>query len=149
MTDDQGRSSARGDERRMYSLQEANAALQVVRPLLEDLAECKRGLDVVHGSLLRLTPAQCENGHRLNAIGLEHQMERLVDRLAEGIREIEVMGIELKDIDAGLIDFPALFEGRVIYLCWRLGEDSIGYWHEMSTGFAGRRPISEFTGNSA
>ena len=148
MTDDSGRARARGDRRKLFTLAEANAALAIVRPLLEDLAESKRGLDVVHATLLRLTPHQRENGHRLNAIGLEQQMERLVDRLARGIRDIEVMGIELKDIDAGLIDFPALQQGRVVYLCWRLGEDEIGYWHEISTGFAGRRPISDFAGEA-
>ena len=148
MTGDSGASNMRGDKVRLFTLDEANATLDVVRPLLEELAECKRGLDAVHGSLLRLTPKQRENGHRLDAIGLEHQMERLVDRLAQGIRDVELMGIELKDIDVGLIDFPALFQGRVIYLCWRLGEESIGYWHEISTGFAGRRPISEFTGET-
>jgi hypothetical protein len=126
---------------------EANAALASVRPLLEELSECKRGLDGVHDALLNLTPAQRENGHRLTAIGLEHQMERLVDRLALGIRELEVMGIEIKDIEQGLIDFPAVFQGRVVYLCWRLGEDDIAWWHEISTGFAGRRPISELTGH--
>ena len=149
MTEPAGPSDARSDRRKLFTLSEANAALTVVRPLLEELAESKRGLDAVHASLLRLTPHQRENGHRLNAIGLEQQMERLVDRLARGIRDIEVMGIELKDIDAGLIDFPALHRGRIVFLCWRLGEDEIGYWHEISTGFAGRRPISEFSGESA
>ena len=148
MTDDSGSSEERGERRRLYTLAEATAALALVRPLLEELSESKRGLDAVHGSLLRLTPHQRENGHRLNAIGLEQQMERLVDHLARGIREIEVMGIELKDIDAGLIDFPALHRGRIVYLCWRLGEDEISFWHEISTGFAGRRPISEFAGDS-
>lgn len=139
---------ARGGRRKLFTLPEANEALAVVGPLLEDLAESKRGLDVVHTSLLRLTPHQRENGHRLNAIGLEQQMEKLVDRLARGIRDIELMGIELKDIDTGLIDFPALHRGRVIYLCWRLGEESIAYWHEITTGFAGRRPIAELSGEA-
>jgi hypothetical protein len=148
VTDDSGSSEERGERRRLYTLAEATAALALVRPLLEELSESKRGLDAVHSSLLRLTPHQRENGHRLNAIGLEQQMERLVDHLARGIREIEVMGIELKDIDAGLIDFPSLHRGRIVYLCWRLGEDEISFWHEISTGFAGRRPISDFDGDS-
>lgn len=148
MTSGAGASDARSGGRKLFTLAEANAALSTVGPLLEDLAECKRGLDAVQASLLSLTPRQRENGHRLNAVGLEQQMEKLVDRLAGGIRDIEAMGIELKDIDAGLIDFPALHRGRVVYLCWRLGEDVIGYWHEISTGFAGRRPISEYADDS-
>jgi hypothetical protein len=148
MTGEPGGPGSRGDAVKLYTLDEANALLDVIRPLLEELAECKRGLDAAHGSLLRISPKQRENGHRLEALGLEHQMEQLVDRLAHGIRELELMGIEIKDLDAGLIDFPSLHHGRVIYLCWRLGEEKIGYWHEISTGFAGRRPISDITGEA-
>jgi hypothetical protein len=135
--------AGRGDRIKLFTLSEANAMLAGVRRLLEELAEAKRGLDGVHAALLRITPKMRENGHKLEALGLEDQMERLVDRLSRGIRELELMGIELKDIESGLIDFPSLHHGRVIYLCWRLGEDKIAYWHEISTGFAGRRPVSE------
>jgi hypothetical protein len=138
--------TGRGDRVKLFTLAEANGRLPVVRPLLEELAEAKRGLDGVHAALLRLTPKMRENGHRLEALGLENQMERLVDRLSRGISDIELMGIEIKDIDAGLIDFPSLHQGRVVYLCWRLGEGDIAYWHEITTGFAGRRPISELAG---
>jgi hypothetical protein len=135
--------AGRGDRIKLFTLSEANAMLAGVRRLLEELAEAKRGLDGVHAALLRITPKMRENGHKLEALGLEDQMERLVDRLSRGIRELELMGIEVKDIESGLIDFPSLHHGRVIYLCWRLGEDKIAYWHEISTGFAGRRPVSE------
>jgi hypothetical protein len=135
--------AARGDRARLFTLAEANELIVTVRPLLEKLAECKQGLEVVQNALLEMTPQMRGNGHRLEALSLERQMETLVDRLAHGIREIELLGIELKDIDEGLIDFPSLHRGRVVLLCWRLGEESIGYWHEMTTGFAGRRPVSE------
>lgn len=135
--------TSRDDRVKLFTLTEANDMLPVVRPILEELAEAKRGLDGVNAALLRLSPKMRENGHRLEALGLEDQMERLVDRLSRGIRDLEVMGIEIKDVDIGLIDFPSIHEGRVIYLCWRLGEVEIGYWHEITTGFAGRRPVSE------
>ncbi len=135
--------SGRGDRVRLFTLAEANAMLATVRPLLEGLAEAKRGLDAVHNQLLRISPKMRENGHRLEALGLEDQMERLVDRLSRGIRDLELMGVEIKDLDSGLIDFPSLYHGRVIYLCWRLGESEIAYWHEITTGFAGRRSVSE------
>lgn len=146
--DPSGNPGARGDAVKLFTVDEANALLEVIRPLMEDLAECKRGLDAVHATLLRLTPKQRANGHRLDALGLEHQMERLVDRLSRGIRDLELLGVEVKDLDTGLIDFPALHRGRVVYLCWRLGEERIAYWHEISTGFAGRRPIAEITGET-
>jgi hypothetical protein len=134
---------ARGGRVRLFTLAEANALLVELIPRLQDLAQCKRGLDAVHDTLLRITPKERANGHRLEVIGLEHQMERLVDCLAQGIRDLEAMGIAIKDIDEGIIDFPSLYHGRVIYLCFRLGEERIGFWHEISTGFSGRRPISE------
>lgn len=135
--------TSRDDRVKLFTLTEANDMLPVVRPILEELAEAKRGLDGVNAALLRLSPKMRENGHRLEALGLEDQMERLVDQLSRGIRDLEVMGIEIKDVDTGLIDFPSLHHGRVIYLCWRLGEVEIAYWHEITTGFAGRRPVSE------
>lgn len=136
-------SARRRDRRKLFTLEEANQTLPTVRPLLEELSEAKRVLDGVHATLLRMSPTMRENGHRLEALGLEDQMERLVDRLSRGIRDLETRGIEVKDIDTGLIDFPSLHRGRLIYLCWRLGEAEIAYWHEITAGFAGRRPISE------
>lgn len=136
-------SAGRGDRVRLFTLAEANALLATLVPMLQDLVECKRGLEAAQAALLRITPQQRKNGHRLEAIGLERQMERLVDCLARGVRDLEAMGIELKDLDSGLIDFPALHRGRVVLLCFRLGEERIGYWHELSTGFAGRRPVEE------
>jgi hypothetical protein len=135
--------SERGDRHRLFSLDEARAALPVVRPILEELAECKRGLELVQAALLEMTPKMRSNGHRLEALGLEHQMESMIERLSAGMREIEKLGIELKDIDQGLIDFPSIHRGRVVHLCWRLGEETIDFWHEITTGFAGRRPVSE------
>lgn len=135
--------SARGDRVRLFTLTEANALLATVVPMLQDLLECKRGLEAAQAALQRITPQHRKNGHRLEAIGLERQMERLVDCLSHGMRDLEAMGIELKDIDSGLIDFPALHRGRVVLLCFRLGEERIAYWHELTTGFAGRRPIAE------
>jgi hypothetical protein len=141
-----GGAGSRGDRVKLFTLSEANALLAVVRPMLEELAQSKRGLDATKESLQRITPKMRENGHRQEALGLERQLEQLVDRLSHGIHEIERMGIEIKDLDVGLIDFPSLHRGRVIYLCWHLGEGEIAYWHEISTGFAGRRPISEIAG---
>lgn len=129
--------------RRLFTLAEANALLPRVRPLLEELAESRQALGVVQSALIEMTPEMRGNGHRIEALGLERQLEVLVDRLALGIHQIELLGITLQDIDLGLIDFPALYGGRVVFLCWRLGEDEIGYWHELSTGYAGRRPVSD------
>jgi hypothetical protein len=63
------------------------------------------------------------------------------ERMQNALLTIQELGCELKDIDMGLVDFPALREGRVVYLCWRYGEDRLRYWHELDAGFAGRQPL--------
>ena len=61
--------------------------------------------------------------------------------LRSGLAELEAMEIVLRDLERGLVDFPALREGREVYLCWVEGEDEIGFWHELDAGFVGRQPI--------
>jgi hypothetical protein len=72
-------------------------------------------------------------------------MQGLVDQMQAAVARIDGWGITLRDIDTGLIDFPALVSGRQVWLCWQLGEDDVGWWHEMDSGFAGRRPMIELT----
>lgn len=66
-----------------------------------------------------------------------------VSHLMSLIHQIKDLGVLLKDAERGLCDFPYIKDGRVVYLCWQLGEDSIQYWHEVETGFAGREPLDE------
>ncbi|MGZ8527375.1 MAG: DUF2203 family protein [Candidatus Limnocylindrales bacterium] len=72
---------------------------------------------------------------------LRLRMQGLVDQMQASVARIDGWGITLRDIDAGMIDFPALVAGRQVWLCWQLGEGSIGWWHELEDGFAGRRPL--------
>jgi len=67
----------------------------------------------------------------------------LIDQMAAGVARIDALGLTLRDIEKGLVDFPALVSGRQIWLCWKLGETSIGWWHGLDTGFDGRRPLAE------
>ena len=87
--------------------------------------------------LLPVLEAAVGNGGSRKAGDLLPEFRRMEEALL-AIREI---GCELKDIDQGLLDFPALVENHEIYLCWRYGEDRIRYWHEMDEGFAGRQPL--------
>jgi hypothetical protein len=70
-------------------------------------------------------------------------MQGVIDQMQASVSQIDQWGISLRDIESGLIDFPALVTGRQVCLCWRLGEGPIDWWHELGTGFAGRRPLSE------
>lgn len=74
---------------------------------------------------------------------LRLRMQGLVDQMQASVARIDGWGITLRDIDTGMIDFPALVSGRQVWLCWQLGEDSIAWWHELEDGFAGRRPLMD------
>ena len=71
------------------------------------------------------------------------RMQGVIDQMQAGVARIDELGITLRDIETGLVDFPALVSGRQVWLCWRLGEDAIDWWHELTTGVAGRRPLAE------
>lgn len=126
---------------RLFTVDEANAALAIVAPMLEELRIAKIRLDQVSVALNRLSPAMRSNGHRENAVQLELELNTLAEKLSKGIDTIAAMGIEVKDLNEGLIDFPSLRGDRVVFLCWRLGEERIRYWHDIDAGFAGREPI--------
>lgn len=74
---------------------------------------------------------------------LRMRMQGLVDQMIATVAEIDGWRIQLREIDSGLVDFPALVSGRPIWLCWRLGEDEVAWWHEVSEGFAGRRRMED------
>jgi hypothetical protein len=71
------------------------------------------------------------------------RMQGVIDQMQAGVARIDELGITLRDIESGLVDFPALVSGRQVWLCWRLGEDGVGFWHELTTGFGSRRPLTE------
>ena len=71
------------------------------------------------------------------------RMQGLIDQMAAGVARIDALGLTLRDIEHGLVDIPALVSGRQVWLCWQLGETSIGWWHGLDTGFSGRRPLAE------
>ena len=135
-------SGSRGEPApRLFSVAEANALLPELIPVLERLRLAKAALDDAHASLARLTPAMRGNGHAATAAELEGRIRELAGEIGEGIAAVVGRGVEVKDLDHGLIDFPSPREGRVVFLCWRLGEGPIAWWHETDAGFAGRRPL--------
>lgn len=121
--------------RRRFTLEQANATLPLVRRIVADVvrthgdaAQAQQQFEKVVG-----TPEQSPVQARLEAA--MHRLEDFVDELSE-------IGCDLKDYQTGLIDFTGRHMGRDICLCWKLGEERIAWWHEMSTGFAGRKPVS-------
>jgi hypothetical protein len=128
---------------RTFTLDEANALLPRLRELLPRMQEEKRHVDRLREELAELARTASGNGHLLEAelTAKRKEAQTHVDRLNELTGEVYGLGCELKGIDEGLVDFRAEREGRLVYLCWRLGEDEIAYWHELDTGFAGRQPL--------
>jgi len=120
-----------------FTVEEANSALRVVRPLVGQLIQIRQEIQARQPELLPLLERLAGNGGGeipSHLTGLFLRMEKLVE-------QINATGAVLKDISQGLVDFPALRDGREIYLCWRCGEDTIAYWHELDTGFAGRERL--------
>ena len=135
------RSDDNAERMRLFSVDEANDLLPVIVPILVALRDLKEQLDAAKLGLDRLTPAMRGNGHGTEALGLERRIANVIAQLAVGVEQITAKGVEIKDLNQGLIDFPSSRDGRVVYLCWRLGEERIAYWHELDAGFAGREPI--------
>ncbi len=107
------------------------------------MQEKKAALDDAREELGEAGRAASGNGHLVGVQAADKRAaaEALAERLNELLEEIHDLGCELKGIDEGLIDFPAERDGQTIYLCWKLGEERIGHWHELDTGFASRRPL--------
>lgn len=120
-----------------FTLEEANAALERLRPLVEEMLE-------IRGELLRLQPELEPVLHKALGNGgsrAASQASVYFEKLREIVDRIHESGAEVKDINSGLLDFRALREGREVYLCWRYGEDEVRYWHDIDAGFAGRQPL--------
>ena len=129
---------------RHFTPEEANAALEHVRPLVERMVARRRA----HLQALE-RQEELEGRIRGNGGGIPPatladtaaEVDRLARELAQTIDEIAALGAEVKDVDEGLIDFPALRRGETVLLCWRLGEHEIRYWHTVEGGFAGRQEL--------
>jgi hypothetical protein len=127
------------DERvfsRHYSLEEANAMLPQLEPLLQQLRESRDELtDAEAHELLSDASAGNGGGEPGRQVGVAFlEVRRILGALEEA-------GIVLRDIDRGLLDFPSLDGDREIFLCWELGEDEISYWHDLESGYGGRQPL--------
>lgn len=126
-----------------FTLEEAEALLPRLRVVLREIQQERQKLREAEDELVALHEQARGNGHHLRAqmAQVHNSMTRHMERLASLVGQVQVLGCELKDPGMGLVDFLSLREGREIYLCWRLDEDHIGFWHYTSTGFAGREPL--------
>jgi hypothetical protein len=129
---------------RHFTPDEANAALEQVRPLVEKMVAHRRAHVDALARQEELEERIKGNGGGIPPSTLADAAEevaREAQALAKTIDAIDEHGAQVKDLDEGLIDFPALRRGETVLLCWKLDEDEIGWWHRVDDGFAGRRPL--------
>lgn len=128
-----------------FTRAEAEALLPRLDPLLRELRDQRASLRRVEERLGELQARMRGNGHALQ--GEFGQMRAaaaaLVQGINEGVRQIHQWGVVVKDLEMGLVDFPALRAGQEVYLCWRLDEPSVAWWHPMDGGFATREPLED------
>jgi hypothetical protein len=129
---------------RHFTPEEANAALEQVRPLVEQLVAVREEHALAVERQEELERKIRGNGGGIPPAELASataEVDAVARRLTRLVDEIGSHGAQVKDLDSGLIDFPALRRGETVLLCWQLGEDEIAWWHRVDDGFAGRRPL--------
>lgn len=134
---------SRPSPRKSFTVREANAMLPLVRAIVQDLtrlseevAERRERLSLLLGGRV----VDAADPYQEELMQIEEELESDTRLLQEYVGELRQLGVEPKA--AGLVDFPALLDGRKVYLCWQLGEPEVMYWHELDAGFRGRQPLS-------
>ncbi len=125
--------------KRRFTLDEANRSLPLVKRVVGDIVK-------THAQALKLQhEIERPSGgkQQQQAATFQQQLDACMAKLEDFVDELSEIGCELKDYQAGLIDFVGRHEGRDVYLCWKLGEERITHWHELDNGFAGRQPVSK------
>ncbi len=123
-----------------FTLQEANAALEIIRPLIQHIL-------AIRDEILAKQPEVWPAIERSAGNGGNATLSKIAEdfnKLDELVHKVLATGVQVKDINTGLLDFPAWRVDHEVCLCWKYGEEKIGFWHEIEAGFAGRRPIEEF-----
>jgi len=130
-----------------FNRQEAEELLPVIRKSLKRAREQKQEIDQLDQALARAAARIMVLGGSLppyhELARTRGERERIGTQIEQLVEKIQETGCVVKDLDEGLVDFPALLEGREVYLCWKLGEERIAFWHGLEEGFAGRKPLDQ------
>ncbi len=127
---------------RTFTVEEANNALPLVRRIVADIVRAyellsEQAVDYKDVRVVEDRTTDIED--RLN--GLKRSMSVLSEQIEDFVAELAEIGCEMKDLKTGLIDFPFLMDGRRVFLCYELGEERVEFWHELTEGYAGRKPL--------
>ena len=128
--------------KKYFTLVEANAMLPLLQSVLRDVTDLANDLRDRHERLLNIQGRDfLDQAHEEEIQHILRDLDRGQDRMAEFQSELEALGVELKDYFKGLIDFRAMKDGKEVYLCWMLGEPTVAHWHEIESGFGGRKRL--------
>jgi hypothetical protein len=132
---------------RTFTLDEAQDLVPVLESLLRTSIEGKKLMDSVDAEFQEIGHRVFLNGGMsLNVVHLARrkaEREKAIHRVKDAMSEIDAMGVQVKDLDVGLLDFPCEVDGEIVLLCWKLGESAITHWHGTNEGFASRKPVDE------
>jgi hypothetical protein len=132
---------------RTFTYHEAESLLPVLESLLRNSMEAKQEIEDIDRDFATLGERIFINGGMLlNVIHWAKrraERDKALERAKNAVAEIHAVGVQVKDLDVGLLDFPCDVEGEIILLCWKMGEKTITHWHGMEEGFAGRKPIDD------
>ncbi|MBI5758914.1 MAG: DUF2203 domain-containing protein [Planctomycetales bacterium] len=130
-----------------FTVEKANQALPLVRSIVSDIVKQFQEVNDRKQRLDRIRESRGSGGRSAHPMyddelrQVEDELEADISRLQEFVEELDRIGVELKDVNRGLVDFPAMMDGHEVYLCWHLGEDKVGFWHELDAGFGGRQAL--------
>ena len=130
--------------KRLFTPAEANSALAEVRPVVERLVAARVRMRALVDTQRESVTAIGGNGGGYAASDLNlarEELERLASDVDECVEELDDLGVVVKDLDRGLLDFPAVRDGEEVELCWQHGEPAVAHWHRLDAGFRGRKPI--------
>src|SRR6202042_387110 len=132
---------------RTFTLDEAQMLLPILESLLKQAIHGKKLIEDVDDELQETAHRVFLNGGTmLNVVHLARrkaEREKAIRRVKDALAEIDATGVQVKDLDIGLLDFPCKVDGEILLLCWKLGETAIAHWHGTNEGFAGRKPIDD------
>lgn len=138
------------EPKRLFTLEQANKTLPLVRRIVEDIRRDYLAMSDRIAVYKAVTESEASEKdlYREEVVAMREELERQHQDLAGYVAELDELGVELKDPSVGLIDFPSLRDGRIVYLCWKLGEPRVEYWHELDAGFRGRQRVGDSTVDS-
>lgn len=130
-----------------FTLDEAQSLLPLLESLLKRAIEGKRAAEAIEAGIAELgRKIYLSGGMRVNVAEAGKQRAELaaqLERVRESLAEMDAIGVQVKDVETGLLDFPCRVDDEVVLLCWRMGESAIEHWHTIEDGFKGRRPVDE------